>query len=646
MVLKEKALHPQQKFRFASFELDLVNNKLYRYDEAGQQTIVSIRPQAFALLVYLVKNHDKSVKRSDAWGEISKTAAQDEIGHNSGVFDHALLDLRRALKDDPNNPVYIKTTGKGELRFIHPIHFPLSELGVSDSPYLIPVFNMVRAFNEGTWEDMAQRSHELASTIYQCPEDSPVYALFKNLGASHAEITKLFAITMAGGMDAKGLGPARSEKLNFKDRKQWGGFYPEAVGMQLLVSNMNNDHATASEMEEILFGLVSNNSDRMATRSAEMLCSSARLMNKAHPTSAQRLVDRLFAVANAHTDDYVRQWTVAATNNIRIQCLMANKKYAEVLEWWRTNSGDWIGEGSLGTVVLATRAGVVRSMRELGQYKEADELSRALCVQRFGIASKEDADTLSWLKVEIAKSLSQQGNFPGAAIYLNGVIGELMKEQAPEEPTSWAYVHMIHCLIQCGEFEEALAAADECLMSFGGSKDKEVQKQCVYARSKKSKALRRLKRLEEAMDTVSELYESLKDSTDPDLVSERVWAIHSQGDIFLCQAKLRIQNGMQVDANKLLVEAERKFSLAIKESSEVPYHYGCKAYSEFLRGDAAQARTTFFKACSHSQVDWMQGEWTELEMFPIPKDEDFKERAMIWNNEARAKASVWKRLFS
>src|SRR5262245_13298028 len=96
---------------FHSFRLDTVNHRLWR----GQER-VSVTPKAFDLLRYLVEHNDRLVTQDEIldalWGE---THVHPE------VVKKYVLEIRKALGDRPDQPVFIETVPRRGYQFVAPV---------------------------------------------------------------------------------------------------------------------------------------------------------------------------------------------------------------------------------------------------------------------------------------------------------------------------------------------------------------------------------------------------------------------------------------------------------------------------------------------------------------------------------------------
>jgi DNA-binding winged helix-turn-helix (wHTH) protein/tetratricopeptide (TPR) repeat protein len=111
-----------QRVTFADFCLDPTSERLYCRDE-----VVALTPKAFAVLRRLVEEGGQLVPREEllraGWG---KTHVSD------GVLKVIILEIRRALNDDPAAPSFIETVPRRGYRFIAPHARPAKEPAAAD----------------------------------------------------------------------------------------------------------------------------------------------------------------------------------------------------------------------------------------------------------------------------------------------------------------------------------------------------------------------------------------------------------------------------------------------------------------------------------------------------------------------------------
>ena len=96
------------KYRFAEFEIDLSQQELRRLGEP-----VHIEPQVFDLIVHLVRNNDRIVSRD----ELIETIWNGRIV-SEATLSSRINAARRALGDNGNDQVFIRTLHKRGFRFV------------------------------------------------------------------------------------------------------------------------------------------------------------------------------------------------------------------------------------------------------------------------------------------------------------------------------------------------------------------------------------------------------------------------------------------------------------------------------------------------------------------------------------------------
>ena len=96
------------KYRFADFEIDLGQQELRRLGEA-----LHIEPQVFDLVVHLVRNHDRIVSKDELIEKIWNGRIISEAALSSRING-----ARRALGDNGNDQVFIRTLHKRGFRFV------------------------------------------------------------------------------------------------------------------------------------------------------------------------------------------------------------------------------------------------------------------------------------------------------------------------------------------------------------------------------------------------------------------------------------------------------------------------------------------------------------------------------------------------
>ena len=95
-------------FRFAEFEIDMARQELRR-----ASAIVHVEPQVFDLLVYLVRNRDRTVSKDELFDAIWQGRVVSEATLSSRISA-----ARRALDDSGNDQSFIRTLHKRGFRFV------------------------------------------------------------------------------------------------------------------------------------------------------------------------------------------------------------------------------------------------------------------------------------------------------------------------------------------------------------------------------------------------------------------------------------------------------------------------------------------------------------------------------------------------
>ncbi len=101
---------------FDPFQLDTVNQCLWRKNVDGDDEKIRLTPKAFAVLRYLVEHAGRLVTQNELLeAEWPETFVQPE------VLKSQILDIRHALGDDPKNPRFIETLPRRGYQFIAPV---------------------------------------------------------------------------------------------------------------------------------------------------------------------------------------------------------------------------------------------------------------------------------------------------------------------------------------------------------------------------------------------------------------------------------------------------------------------------------------------------------------------------------------------
>lgn len=117
----------KQIYCFADVEIDPLRGCLTRNGEE-----IYLRPRTLQVLIYLIEQRERLV---------TKEELMETIWKNTAVTDDALVqcvgDIRRALKDDPHRPQFVKTFPKIGYHFISPEVEVRSELHASAATFIL-----------------------------------------------------------------------------------------------------------------------------------------------------------------------------------------------------------------------------------------------------------------------------------------------------------------------------------------------------------------------------------------------------------------------------------------------------------------------------------------------------------------------------
>src|SRR5215475_2236970 len=94
--------------QFAPFRLDALNQCLWRGTDQ-----ISLSPKAFSVLLYLAERQGRLVTKQELLD-----AVWPDIHVTEGVLKRAVLEIRKALDDDPEEPKFIQTLHRRGYRFL------------------------------------------------------------------------------------------------------------------------------------------------------------------------------------------------------------------------------------------------------------------------------------------------------------------------------------------------------------------------------------------------------------------------------------------------------------------------------------------------------------------------------------------------
>src|SRR5215217_3987612 len=113
------------KYSFAEFVIDLNQQELRRMGE-----LIHVEPQVFDVIVHLVRNHDRIVSKD----ELIETIWNGRI-ISEAALSSRINGARRALGDNGNDQIFIKTFHKRGFRFLPDVQ----EISLSSDRELSPL---------------------------------------------------------------------------------------------------------------------------------------------------------------------------------------------------------------------------------------------------------------------------------------------------------------------------------------------------------------------------------------------------------------------------------------------------------------------------------------------------------------------------
>ncbi len=96
------------RFRFAEFTVSPSRRRLLKSGEP-----ISLIPRYFDLLLLLLENRNEAIRRHEIL-----EAVWCDVVVSDGALNQAVRVLRRALGDDPRDPLYIRTVSRHGYRFV------------------------------------------------------------------------------------------------------------------------------------------------------------------------------------------------------------------------------------------------------------------------------------------------------------------------------------------------------------------------------------------------------------------------------------------------------------------------------------------------------------------------------------------------
>jgi DNA-binding winged helix-turn-helix (wHTH) protein/tetratricopeptide (TPR) repeat protein len=612
-----------------------------------QVTEMTSAPQACRLLVYLLEHRASGVDNSAIIKHIWQgQALQDE--------SKSLGDLVRRLRDilgDNKSPYEYIQRGDGKVQFIYPVKVHYQQQAEQHRPSALPIkiskFSTIRArhvrskimfalsevhaaVEEEQWDEVLQVTDALFETV----EETSLRQFHKYVSA-----LRLFRLVALGQL-------TRFDDffsyLTAVDIDEICGSVTDnpvmllyGVGISAMAFERARNPVRADEFRSKLWSLV-------ADHPREYYDAAVTCVRMARSIAT---LDKLFARSIIVLDDVLGR--IKSRKEAKFKALRAEGCYWRLnyqLELGRDeeavgayhsmeeefrNSSD---EDTLGYLVWAgTEA--TRALRKLGHHGDADVLANSLAQRFEGVRVIDVITALAWASLERYRTFSSSGDFEAAldrcTIFINKWdTPNLAREVA--WPVANAYANRALFLRRTKRFAEAVAQCDFIIERFGNSEDANLQFEVAWTLVQKSVALRKSARLAVSVGIAKEVITRFGNAKDERIVDEVTWAIHAQGNSLLCEAKFLRQNGMYEEGDLRLREAQERFTEAAERTGNKGPHLACRSYAEFLLAQKAAAEQTFAEALVAGNTEWLNDEWAEVDMFPIPDDSEFQTAVQSW----------------
>ena len=136
---------PRETYRFGQFELDVDAVELSR-----QGRRLKLQPQPFKLLVLLVRRAGSLVGRDDIRGELWADGTFVDFDQS---VNFAIRQIRDALGDSADRPLYVETVPRRGYRFIAPIEAPGRDLTPAGA---VPMGSTTVRLQKALWSNIAE----------------------------------------------------------------------------------------------------------------------------------------------------------------------------------------------------------------------------------------------------------------------------------------------------------------------------------------------------------------------------------------------------------------------------------------------------------------------------------------------------------
>lgn len=410
-----------------------------------------------------------------------------------------------------------------------------------------------------------------------------------------------------------------------------------ALAVLLVIFEREADVARVADVRARLWSLVVDESEA-SLEAVEAISTAANDLadvdlHGSAITLLNELIERL-----RHSATVRARSLYAACYNTKVRFLRLAERYAEALQAYQSMEEELKTESAEQIVNALAWAGIetTRTLRALQRYQEASALAEALQARFDTHQSTEIKTAVAWTRAEMAETFSEGGDFDAAVDHCCRFIREADAAGSNDQDcVAWIHRYKIYCLRKAKRYQEAVDAYDEMMPRFQTSRDPDIQRHVAYASIERIICLKNLKRFAAATTAAKTVASQLANTTNKTLIEERAAAIHQQGDVLICEAKLFRSNGMFEDATLKLQEARQLLIKASAEDPEHKYSYSCRSYAEFLLGETNEAELSFKRALSvRRNTDWLEkDDWADFDLFPIPEDREFLNATRHWREE-------------
>lgn len=175
-----------------------------------------------------------------------------------------------------------------------------------------------------------------------------------------------------------------------------------------------------------------------------------------------------------------------------------------------------------------------------------------------------------------------------------------------------------------GQIEEAIAAYQEVVDRFGGTKDQDIKVLVAEARVNQGVALNANGQMEAAIAIYDEVERRYLDSGDEELLDKVACAQCNRSFARIKLAKESLQGDTDgADAQALLTTALADATNSLIQRPKNYFSLGNKGYALYLLGDEPKAEEAFKLAFKYGDEKFYEVTLEDAEFHPVPKDKAF-----------------------